>query len=30
MQIFGGWISDTIGRLKAIAIGSMGDRRPVI
>ena len=24
MQIFGGWISDTIGRLKAIAIGSMG------
>ena len=24
LQIFGGWVSDSIGRLKAIAIGSMG------
>jgi MFS family permease len=24
LQIFGGWISDSIGRLKAIAIGSLG------
>jgi MFS family permease len=24
LQVFGGWISDSIGRLKAIAIGSMG------
>lgn len=24
LQIFGGWISDTIGRLRAIAIGSVG------
>ncbi len=24
LQIFGGWVSDTIGRLRAIAIGSLG------
>ena len=24
LQIFGGWISDSIGRLRAIAIGSVG------
>jgi MFS family permease len=24
LQVFGGWISDSIGRLKAIAIGSVG------
>ena len=24
LQIFGGWVSDSIGRLKAVAIGSIG------
>ena len=24
LQIFGGWVSDSIGRLKSIAIGSIG------